>query len=493
MAIRAANLYAISQLKKANNFNCKTPTDVDEVVSFLCLRVVEGVGMPSIPPVTAHRMDVGECYMQLRKNLCRGKSFLEIPAVIRAPAVMNTESEIRSIIAANANMAPIIQAMVQAWKDDAGQYHQDRIASARKQMSNDGVPPDEQSEILDNPERLRSYIRERRQEYLETLEEAWDSVNHPDPLKPATAKQRQLLAHTQSWFPGGQDSGDEYLPNDSAVEYLFLVMEILLMLHELGSCHSEGLKRRFAYFCQIAGSHLTGESTGKGYVSMSMCGTALIDGVDISPVVRSYPSDLDRNKDVALDGAHKKHKPSQQRAALRLLRIVAIGCDCPCAFQILNMAGSLQFESLVELSALEAIIAAAIQAAKDIKDGDEGLLLSHSMLWLLIAGRSNIFTSIFGRNDLSVPRVAAAATGMTMDGLGELPARPWALTSTIEAWIPATVRAQVSQSRGDAGTHPIPSGDEPNESGPSEGTDGIEYEEFDIFAGNRDFTDGADE
>jgi hypothetical protein len=425
-------MLAIRSIKQVNEFTAATPLDMNLVVQYIAGAVASGYEMPPVPPVTASRGNIGEFYSTVRYGAVAAAGLATCPHVVLEAVTMQTENDLRGFIGLDPGMGDLVKAMVQAWRDDAGQWQIAREESARRQMGNDGETAEVIAALLADPARLRQWIQHSRADLIATLTEALAAVNANDPLHPSTSKQRELLAKHVRWFPDNVDDDEEFYPNDSAVDYFFMVTEIMVLLHRVRECGMHQLMERFHYFCRVAGAHLTNESISKGYAAMSGCGGASVNGVDISGVIRAYSADPGRNGTIPGTAGLKKHLPSQQRSPLRLLRIVAVGSMHQNAFQILNMEGGDQVRALVRLSRLEAAVKAAIAGANNIAPGEDGLMLSHTMLWLVVAGRSNIFAPIYGRNDVAVPAIAAAVTAMPPDGLTAVLPRPWAFTLTFD-------------------------------------------------------------
>lgn len=319
-----------------------------------------------------------------------------------------------------------VVAMVQDWLVSANQYQQQRVTSATLQMTNDGATADEISAVVNDPLRLRSYIARQRTELIAHLTAIRDATVAADPLNPVTAKEAELLEKHRAWFLDGAADESNYYPNDGAVHYPILMVEIMYMLKEAGFDTPNLIYDAFEMFIKVCYAHMSKQSARDGWNQLSGLTNVVIHGINIAPVISSYVSDASR----VIEPQSKLSSPFG-RGPLRIMRIAQCLFSCPGPYAILNAPHNQLIKDLIELKAIEVTIKDMTVLTTNVNDGATDLFISTTVAWLCALDRASLFHVVTGRNDQSVPKLVSQVTNSDLFNLDDLTARPWALMHDI--------------------------------------------------------------
>jgi hypothetical protein len=375
-----------------------------------------------------------------KQRLMMGKLTTEAPELelLLGPALPASGATINNMITGDPGFSPLVIDMVKDWDTRGGAYADNRVASATLQMANDGYNATEIAAVTSDPVKLRKYIQEKRHEYMSQIEEATNRIEAADPLDPATLDDRKLVANTAHWVNKTDIDEDNANPNDAAVDYLLHLKEVVEICFKLGTCSHADLVSRVEGFLQVVVSNGLRQSASATWVALQSAVPFEVNGIDISPALRLYTQDIRRGGMNSDGKANEITTPSHLRMILRVSRLAASLVVMPNVFGIMNSEPPLAAAQLVALRTKEQHLTALIKETRNFKKTTVEVSLAWAMTWLFIAGRSSLYVSVTGRNDLSVPKIVAAATGMEESGLQDLEPRWWSL------WRPvATTHANI--------------------------------------------------
>jgi hypothetical protein len=243
----------------------------------------------------------------------------------------------------------------------------------------------------------------------------------------ATDKDIAMLNKHEEWFRKGGVDDEEWYPNDGAVHYPLLIVEILCMLKLAGYDTTTKLTDAVRYFMAICHNAMNKQSYRAGWKQLSQMPAVMFHGIDIGAVIRNYASDPTRN----IADQDQQSSPFG-RAPMRIARIAEVLFGRKGAFTVLNAPLSGQMDELLKMKDLEDTIKSLSVDAKFIKQGAEGLFISFSIAWLIVLERRSLFYSITGRNDQSVPQILKNTVNVSMSAYADLPPRGWALMQNIQ-------------------------------------------------------------
>jgi hypothetical protein len=322
--------------------------------------------------------------------------------------------------------AEFTTAMVVAWFEAANQYEESRKASAQVQLENAEVDQASIDAIINDPIALRKYIATMRQELIVRLSEIHSKMLVNDPLDLPTKKEVALFEFHKHWYENQGVNDDEYLPNDGAVHYPMLIMEIMLQIKAAGAGAASEIWECFEYMIKVMHNMMSTQSSRDGWEQLKSMPDFSMHEVEIGSLIRQYTSDTGR----CIETSDKLSSPFG-RGPLRIMRIAQCLMSLPGPFSVINAPIEEQITSLMQLYKQEIEIKELSKTAKFIKEGAEDFFVSFTVAWLLVLDRRSLMYCVTGRNDQSVPKILADMTSMDMSAFADLPARTWSLDHDI--------------------------------------------------------------
>jgi hypothetical protein len=321
----------------------------------------------------------------------------------------------------------LAQEMVTSWLLTANTYNDQRRASASLQMKNAGATDEEIAAILSDQMQLRQFIQDSRSALICKLTEIENSIEANDPMNLPTAKELELFRKHQHWFEGSDQDDDAYFPNDGAVNYPMLLVELYYAVIDGGASTPLIVYDATEYILKIMHSAMSKESTRRGWNRLATISDFMHEGINVGAIIRNYVTDEDR----CIAPQDKLSSPVG-RSPLRIMRIAECLFDMPGPYSILNAPDGQVMKLLVALKREEEGIAEESRQTNFIAAGADGFSVALSISWLLAMERTSLLHDCTGRNDLSVPKLLSSITNVTVPGLDDLDPRDWALDHDIK-------------------------------------------------------------
>jgi hypothetical protein len=325
-----------------------------------------------------------------------------------------------------AGAAEFVTAMVKNWYEAANQYDNNRKQSAVVQLRNAGASATDIDSVLNDPMLLRQFISEQRRDLMDKLSKIVNKMSYRDPMDLPTQKDLELFAKHESWFMNGAVDDNEYYPNDGAVSYTYLIVELVNLIKNAGVTGVMPVWNTFHYILKIMNANLTNQSSRKGWTLLAQFPDHTYNGFNVSTLIRSYVTDQTRN----ISPQDKQSSPFG-RSPLRIMRIAQCLCDCNGPFSLMNAPVERALPTIMNVYSIEQEIKDLTANASFISEGAEGLFIAFTVTWLLALDRQTIMADVTGRNDLSVPKLLESITNLSMPGHLDLRARKWALDHDI--------------------------------------------------------------
>jgi len=244
-----------------------------------------------------------------------------------------------------------------------------------------------------------------------------------------TEKELKLVEKHSLWLNNSSGLEDEYLPNDNAVPYTLMLVEIVECVYKTSVSGIDNLVPAVDKFFQIAGAALQSQSNTSAYKTLATTPDSPEGSYNPGLAIRNYVSDGSRNARNVLANGDLKLLQCTQRSVRRLYRLCAVTTTGRGPFSLLNLPTKVMVGELIALKTKEVAIAAAIKKADKIGVGVEGLSDAESMTWLMVNGRGELWEYATGRNDLSVPALVGGIVGLQTSAFGGLKPRSWAHVS----------------------------------------------------------------
>lgn len=316
--------------------------------------------------------------------------------------------------------------MIQAWLDSNIEFEEKRKLSCQIQMSNAGVDEETIAKLIADPAALRAFIAQQRRELIAHLARIMQKRDAKNVLDMPTQKELELLEKHSDWFPDQAREEDNYYPNDGAVEYAMLFVEIIYMLKTSGYDTPKRAWDAMKVFSAIIHNAMHSQSSRMAWQQLSQISDFVFDRVNICAVVRDYVTDNERN----IKDQVKLASPFG-RGPLRLARIFQTCMGKPGPFAVMTCPLESQMKDLITMRALEDEIIELAQTTKFIDSTVKDLRISFAVGWLLTVDRVSVFCSANGRNDLSVPKILGGITNIDTSAYEDLQPRPWSLIEDI--------------------------------------------------------------
>jgi len=444
---------AIQQVK---NFHFPPRANVISQLKHLCQLVDNGFKLDKFPDADASFAESGQWVKQQYLNLFNvDQKSGKIEDVLN-PIEPQDQTQLADFLAHDAKMAQIYASAIQKWLKDASTYEEARRRSAALQLKNADVPDGEAAAIINNPEELRRFIQDSRGTLVNQLNIIKQKLLTPNPMNLPTPKELELYNKHKKWFENASQDDNNPYPNDNAVVYSFLIMEIFQLLKENASKNAQSitimevksddsssssassavpvvapvLNLWLAYegFCTVFMNANKNDSNNKAWITLASCPDFDVAGVNVGKAMREYVSDQVRTKKSGKSTQAPKLQSGLQRGPRRTERICAISIHCYSQFTILNVDGKRLVENLIILYNREEIASAAVKAAKTIKPGAVGLSDAESIAWLTGLGRVEMLGIATGRNDCSLPKLVGKLVNIDVAAFATLEARRWAVT-----------------------------------------------------------------
>jgi len=345
------------------------------------------------------------------------------------PMEPQSESDLIKFLGFDAKMAEMLASAINKWIKDANTYEKARQQSAILQLKNADVPQSEIDAVVSNPAELRKFIQEQKRVLENQLNQIKHKVLKQHPMDLPTAKEVSLYAKHKSWFEGGDSSEDNPYPNDNAVVYSFLIIEIMVVLKKHAIDKTIELWKSYEAFCHIFSNASKNDSNNKAWLTLSSCPDFPAGNVNVGAAMREYVTDAKRCAKSIKSQNAPKLQSGLQRGPRRTDRIVAISIQCTSQFTILNLEGLKMVQNLVMLYKREEMARVAIAAAKTVQKGAEGLSDAESIAWLTCLGRVSMLPIATGRTDCSLPKLVGKLVNVDVSAFADLPPRTWSITT----------------------------------------------------------------
>lgn len=320
----------------------------------------------------------------------------------------------------------LIKTMVELWIQNANQYEANRVASAMTQLRNAGVSEEEIQSLIRDPLALRNFIHESREALLIKLNEIHRKIEEADPLNMATKDEIALFNKHKEWYMKKGQGDDDYYPNDAAVHYSALLMEIAALVTEQKVLPPGQVCDVVEHIFKVMHGAMTSQSVREGWSQLGTMADFEFSGVNCGSVIRQYVTDNTR----CIEDGDKQSSPFG-RSPLRVMRMACNFYGLNGAFSLLNATDKQFIAAAVKMFRDEQEIKELSRTAQFIKEGPEDFYVSISCCWLKVLERESLHYAIIGRNDLSVPKLVQNIVNMDMDAFDQLLPRDWALDADI--------------------------------------------------------------
>lgn len=423
------NLAAKICIQKVGQFSHPPQARVVNQLKHLAKIVENGFKLDPFPDRNAGFREMGEWTHNQYLNICSMvNDDSSLPDVVNPPKALD-RIDVAAIINKNQKCATILASAIRKWLSDASAYEANRIQSATKQMRNNGESEDAIRRLVGDKEALRRYIHAQRSTLLLNLSQAKELEEKDDVFNLPDTKQSELLVTHSNWFNKAEAVEDNPYPNDNAVPYTILILEIMILISKHGGSKKGNLWVAYTKFLTIFLNQAQKESNTKAWTKMKTIRDFVVEGYNIGAAMVEYTTNVSRNQESDKASQSKKLNSALQVTVRRLLRIGALSQECTNQFTILNLEGDELIDAIVELNAREERAEVAIRAANNIQPGADGLRDSEWFLWTIILNRKNLLPILMGCNHLTTPGLAGSLVGVDTSMFPALQPRPWAITA----------------------------------------------------------------
>jgi hypothetical protein len=427
------DLQALDLIKVLSKFNFSASSEALTITKNLILLASKEdlLRDMEVPSLGATFSTVGPFLDGMHENMIEHMSDYNPDDVFALTTMPPNKKTLSSLImdkngTARSGVAELLKEAVDKWFESANKYAENREKSAIKQLQNEGRTEEEIKSIIENPEQLRRFIQMMRAQLIGKLREIKHNIDNESALNPVTAKDKQLFETHKDWFSEDADDDDEFMPNDGAVSYTFLLIDIVNTIKANASKASSTMEHLVTMFFRIGMAHLSGQSTRVGWDALKTCPDHDECGVNLGLVWRNYAGDESR----CIVG-HDKQSSPLGRSPLRFMRMAAVMFDMGGSFSLYNAPDDTFMEAAVMMRKIEKQLEDELQSAQFSKSGDEGMSVALTAVWARILNASNIHCARNGRNDLSVPKLLAHITNHDMRAFDDLRPRSWFLVDDI--------------------------------------------------------------
>lgn len=331
----------------------------------------------------------------------------------------------------------LLDELVNVWLAQNKQYAQNRIDSLLKQLQNAGVNITAEDALFEDAAKVRKMVGELRRAFIDTLHEIQDKVARNDPLDLVTAKEKELLARHSSWLDKPHTENTDYMPNDGAVSYSYLLYEVCVMVLDGSSLTGQQAWEAVWAFFEMGHHNLLKDSSRRGWKLLGGNHENEHHGIDIGKVWGKYATDNER-----CIASEEKYASPVGRGPLRIMRMSAIMFGMGGAFSIYNAPQSEFMAQAVWMRDIEKQIEEHLKAQTEKRAALSEFSVSLAAVWAVALDAGNIHVSRTGRNDLSVPKLVGKLIDIPTDGFDDLDPRDWALMRSVtglskvrkEAW-----------------------------------------------------------
>jgi hypothetical protein len=421
-------LKAKASILQVRNFNFSPRKDVVAQIQSLGTAVERGFQLDTFPDANDSISNCGLWVKKQYKKLCEAKiDDLKLDDVLN-PIEPQSEDELTTFFAHDAKMTQLLASAINKWLKDANTYEEARQASAALQLRNADVPEELIADLIQKPEELRKFIQQQRSVLVAQLQKIKTKIEANDAMDMPTQKELLLYNKHKSWFESDATGENNPYPNDNAVVYSFLILEIFMVIWSNKSEKVGPIWQAYEGFCKIFIGANKKDSNTKAWDALKACPDYNLVGFNVGKAMREYVSDEKRCAKSTKATNAPKLQSGLQRGPRRLDRIVSISVDCHSQFTILNLDGVRLVQNLVELYSREQKATAAVAQAKTVKKGAEGLSDAESIAWLCCLGRVRMLPIATGRNDCSLPKLVGALVNIDTTAFAGLKPRPWSVT-----------------------------------------------------------------
>jgi len=421
-------LEAKRAIQQVRNFKHPPRDEVIQQLIALSMLVVNGFKLEEFPDADASIPVVGKWVKKQYLDLYKCEGDQKTIDNILDPVEPQQEPELRKMLGYDAKFAEMLASAINKWIKNADTYETARKQSALLQLKNADVPDDEINALINNPAELRKFIQESKKQLETTLAKANAKVNAKNPMDMPTLKEKLLVEKHKSWFNVADAGEDNPYPNDNAVVYSFLIIEIFQLLVANKVDATFDLWKAYESFCHVFSSAAKNDSNTKAWTNLGTCEDFKSNGINVGKAMREYVTDKKRCAKSAKSTLSPQLQSGLQRGPRRLDRIVSISIVTESPFTILNLDNDQFIKQLILLYKREALAKIAVAAAKTIKKGAEGLSDAESMAWVSCLGRQSLLPIILGRNDCSLPKLVGSLVNVDVSAYADLKARSWSVT-----------------------------------------------------------------
>ena len=328
--------------------------------------------------------------------------------------------------------------MIDKFKENAKKYEDNRQRSARTQLQNDGVPDDLIDKLVSNSDALREFIRNRRDLLKHRLKSIFQHSSNTNSSGLVTSKDKTLYEkHSKAgnqfqWFDPNDDFEDNYYPNDGAVPYLLMLLDLVSSIKDFQWPSSSKAATDVGLVVKAAHSLLLSDSINRVVRKIQTSTSLRIAGVEMAKFLKAYFLDPDRSMPPSLSGDQKKLAHPLYRTPLRFLRMASGFFGLSGGFSVANLPAKALVAAAMDLYKHEKEVARLVKKSDKCSEGAQDFFVSLSVLWSAVLGQSSYLQCLHGRNDLSAPVMLQAALGGTLKGFGNLRARDWAIVSGLK-------------------------------------------------------------
>eukprot|EP00919_Chromeraceae_sp_WS-2016_P069178 GHVR01163856.1.p1 GENE.GHVR01163856.1~~GHVR01163856.1.p1 ORF type:complete len:323 (-),score=21.05 GHVR01163856.1:68-1036(-) len=278
---------------------------------------------------------------------------------------------------------------------------EDKVQKVVEWMQQQNYPPEAIQDVIDEPNLLNAIIRARDESYRNDIKDIYDKVqrlDHNDPegnVPGLTPREQRIWNKVRVWFTAemkgpnadGARQVNNYLPNDNAVNYVFLVFELLLMINMQGPYPEEILFEFFYRFCRDTNKHYRNKSQRQAWNTLGSITTCVIASRDgnhhcnITTVASAYVNDIMRTAVPVNVSGNLKLTAAHQRTIRRLARMGQTFGGQPGIYQCLFLEGERFAETITRLSILETKIKTYLESQDKMQKGIPGLSDAEGMLY----------------------------------------------------------------------------------------------------------------
>jgi hypothetical protein len=431
MTTRALSIQIIGLIRTLNNVSIAPTEENQRILKVLAEVVEKGFRLDPWPDKDASFQQTGEFYTRSLDMLIDAVGSQLDNSAAATTCTAQTVGELSAFMNASTGLQTMINNVGTKFMENATKYEESRKSSARKQMGNDGNTPAEIDEVVSDSTKLRRFIQERRAELTAKLIEL--EVRHQNGRleEKLTKGEEALLMHHRSWLHSTDFNPDEYLPNDNAVPYLLFVVDMLTVIQNTGDAHATGLHDAYLETMRVFMIMVGRDSYSRTWDSLSELKSQTHGSYDVGEALKAWGSDVKRTAQSDKSVGDIKLQSSTQRTVMRTVRFACVTIHTQNVHTVMNLPAIEAAPQLVRLFGIESQITSLLSTTGALGRGNEGFSAVESMIWLYIIGRGTLFEPVWGRNDLSVPKLIASVSGGDVQGLGDLTARPWSWSAAV--------------------------------------------------------------